>query len=163
MEQEEKHVWAQGDFNHFLHSFGWSQSRWSHQWESSSVWSLHLYAYSLIGSSRRLFLCRSWSSVQKFGLQSECCLAASTHGLSLLCREGFINRGDTRQKSIISEWPFSSPTLVCMLWFIYKPRHDVFIHCVIRQRQYSWVFYTWWGQSEKHKEEMLSERMVGQM
>ncbi|XP_053172194.1 protein SFI1 homolog [Scomber japonicus] len=29
-----------------------------------------------------------------------------------------------------------------------------------QQRQYSWVFYTWWGQSEKHKEEMLSERMA---
>ncbi|XP_037535711.1 protein SFI1 homolog [Nematolebias whitei] len=28
------------------------------------------------------------------------------------------------------------------------------------QRQYSWVFYTWWGQSEKHKEEMLSEQMA---
>ncbi|XP_035517407.1 protein SFI1 homolog isoform X2 [Morone saxatilis] len=29
-----------------------------------------------------------------------------------------------------------------------------------RQRQYTWVFYTWWGQSEKHKEQMLSERMA---
>ncbi|XP_047437763.1 protein SFI1 homolog isoform X2 [Mugil cephalus] len=29
-----------------------------------------------------------------------------------------------------------------------------------RRRQCSWVFYTWWGQSEKHKEEMLSERMA---
>ncbi|XP_028260990.1 protein SFI1 homolog isoform X2 [Parambassis ranga] len=29
-----------------------------------------------------------------------------------------------------------------------------------RQRQYSWVFYTWWGRSEKHREEMLSERMA---
>nr|XP_020453685.1 protein SFI1 homolog [Monopterus albus] len=29
-----------------------------------------------------------------------------------------------------------------------------------QQRQYAWVFYTWWGQSEKHKEQMLSERMA---
>ncbi|XP_045885080.1 protein SFI1 homolog isoform X2 [Micropterus dolomieu] len=29
-----------------------------------------------------------------------------------------------------------------------------------KQRQHSWVFYTWWGQSEKHKEQMLSERMA---
>uniref|UniRef100_A0A3Q3NGM8 SFI1 centrin binding protein n=2 Tax=Mastacembelus armatus TaxID=205130 RepID=A0A3Q3NGM8_9TELE len=29
-----------------------------------------------------------------------------------------------------------------------------------QRRQYAWVFYTWWGQSEKHKEQMLSERMA---
>ncbi|KAM4588370.1 uncharacterized protein sfi1 [Odontesthes bonariensis] len=29
-----------------------------------------------------------------------------------------------------------------------------------RQRRYTWVFYTWWTQSEKRKEEMLSERMA---
>ncbi|KAM7402190.1 hypothetical protein PAMP_017454 [Pampus punctatissimus] len=29
-----------------------------------------------------------------------------------------------------------------------------------QQRQYSWVFYIWRGQSEKHKEEMLSEKMA---
>ncbi|XP_070815799.1 protein SFI1 homolog [Chaetodon trifascialis] len=29
-----------------------------------------------------------------------------------------------------------------------------------QQRQYTWVFYTWWRQSEKHKEQMLSERMA---
>ncbi|CAN9511798.1 unnamed protein product [Ophioblennius macclurei] len=29
-----------------------------------------------------------------------------------------------------------------------------------RQRQYSWVFYTWWERVEKHKEEMVSERMA---
>ncbi|XP_031709155.1 protein SFI1 homolog [Anarrhichthys ocellatus] len=29
-----------------------------------------------------------------------------------------------------------------------------------QQRQYTLVFYTWWGQSEKHKEQMLSERMA---
>ncbi|KAM4582579.1 protein SFI1 homolog [Fundulus diaphanus] len=29
-----------------------------------------------------------------------------------------------------------------------------------RQRRLSWVFYTWWGRSEEHKEEQLSERMA---
>ncbi|XP_041638913.1 protein SFI1 homolog isoform X2 [Cheilinus undulatus] len=29
-----------------------------------------------------------------------------------------------------------------------------------QQRQYTWVFYTWWGRSEQHKEQMLSERMA---
>ncbi|XP_073323532.1 uncharacterized protein sfi1 [Pagrus major] len=29
-----------------------------------------------------------------------------------------------------------------------------------QQRQYTWVFYTWWGRSEKQKEQMLSERMA---
>lgn len=29
-----------------------------------------------------------------------------------------------------------------------------------RRRQCTWVFYTWWGKSEKLKEEMLSERMA---
>ncbi|XP_044028465.1 protein SFI1 homolog isoform X3 [Siniperca chuatsi] len=29
-----------------------------------------------------------------------------------------------------------------------------------QQRQHSWVFYTWWARSEKHKEQMLSERMA---
>ncbi|XP_072308502.1 protein SFI1 homolog [Eucyclogobius newberryi] len=29
-----------------------------------------------------------------------------------------------------------------------------------RQRQYSWVFYTWWGLSEKHKEQKMAEQMA---
>ncbi|XP_029357539.1 protein SFI1 homolog isoform X2 [Echeneis naucrates] len=29
-----------------------------------------------------------------------------------------------------------------------------------QQRQYTWVFYTWWGRSERHKEQMLSQRMA---
>ncbi|XP_047203965.1 protein SFI1 homolog isoform X3 [Girardinichthys multiradiatus] len=29
-----------------------------------------------------------------------------------------------------------------------------------RQRQFTWVFYTWWGRSEKHKEQKLFERMA---
>ncbi|KAM4740543.1 protein SFI1 homolog [Anableps anableps] len=29
-----------------------------------------------------------------------------------------------------------------------------------RKRQFTWVFYTWWGRSEKHREEKLSERMA---
>nr|XP_046239547.1 protein SFI1 homolog isoform X2 [Scatophagus argus] len=39
-----------------------------------------------------------------------------------------------------------------------QKRHEAEVYN--RQRQYSWVFYTWWGQSEKHKEQMLSERMA---
>ncbi|MEQ2157678.1 hypothetical protein GOODEAATRI_004126 [Goodea atripinnis] len=33
----------------------------------------------------------------------------------------------------------------------------------IQQRQFTWVFYTWWGRSEKHKEQKLFERMVRQL
>lgn len=94
------------------------------------------------GLQRQIFICqkltnlmffyRNWSVVQTFGLLNACCLCVSTRGLSLLCRKDFIKRGDTRQKSIISEsnhplnctcavinfqtkqdWPF------CCLYMIY--------------------------------------------
>lgn len=38
---------------------------------------------------------------------------------------------------------------------------DWFAYCVTRQRLYTWVFYNWWAQREKHKDHMLSERLVG--
>lgn len=106
-----------------------------------------------------MLLCRSWNGVQIFGLQSACCLTTSTRGLLLLCREDWTNRGNSGQKSIISEWPSVPPDLYSCCTES-KSLQDLFVHSVTRQRLYSWMFYTWRERSEKHKEEMLSERMV---
>lgn len=40
---------------------------------------------------------------------------------------------------------------------------DWFAYCATRQRLYTWVFYTWWAQTEKHKDQMLSERLVSKI
>lgn len=101
------------------------------------------------------FFYRIWSIVRIFVLPSECYLCVSSCGLSSHCKEDYVNREYTELKSTIGELTEietceKNDIEFVFTWFV----------CVVRQRQYSWVLYTWWGRSEKHREEMLSERMV---
>ncbi|XP_028303883.1 protein SFI1 homolog isoform X2 [Gouania willdenowi] len=63
----------------------------------------------------------------------------------------FVQR--TLRRPFRSWFEFTLLQRKCELW---KAKTQMFN----RQRQLSWVFSTWWGQLEKRKEEMLSERMA---